>query len=277
MNDLEKSRLKSVDDEFIGELCFDSSNNGWTFKLRDDYDSKFIPSKDVAGENVIAVILESPHKHEFESVSLTSDDNKSYNSRPLNNSKSRKALSCILKYVMISFYDKSKTYKIVLINAVKFQNSLGKNLNEDSNRDIRNQNWLKNWIEFKDDLSKRVKDVDPELIFNLCTQGAYLKSTKTFQDIDNNYLQSFGLKFKKDKNEKEFFEVKKSFGYEKFTLQEAVEYELEKKGLITNYNYTKYYHPAKFTYSDNPCYPVLDKKNKINFCQSKLIITSHIV
>lgn len=81
------------------------------------------------------------------------------------------------------------------------------------------------------------------------------------------------MKFQTIKTDQVLFEVRRLFSLEKFTLQDAVEYSLELEGLINNLNYSKYYHPSKFTYEKQPCFPVLDKKNKINFCQSILKLT----
>ncbi|BDD04405.1 hypothetical protein [Aureibacter tunicatorum] len=276
MNNLEKSRLKLVKDEYIGELFFLRSNNCWTFKLREDYKSKFVHSEGIKSDNVIAVILESPHIYEFENLSLSCEDGKKYYSRPLNNNKSREALINILQKIMTSFYEKSKKYEVVLINAIQFQNSLGKNLDSDENIDIRNENWIKNWIDYNIDFINRVKSVSPKLIFNLCTQGSYKLSNckNVYQNLDDEYIQKFGLKFTNTKSDKVLFEVRRQFGYEKFTLQDVVEYKLEQKGCITNDNYCKYYHPSKFTHDKKPTYPSLEDKNKINFSKKKLAIVN---
>ncbi|MBN9295322.1 MAG: hypothetical protein J0G96_15195 [Flavobacteriia bacterium] len=266
MNHLDLSLLKSVFDEFIGELSFNIKTDDWLFKLREDFNTHFVTANSVS-DNVIAVILESPHIHEFENVSLTSNDGQNIKSRPLNNIKSRDSLIYILENVMTPFYDKNKVYKVVLINAVQFQTSLG-----GIDKDIRNENWLKIWINKKGDFLRRINEVNPTLIFNLCTQGSYKKEDESFQEINDQYLKSFGLKFATVNEEQVLFEVRKLYDKEKFTLQDAVEYVLENEKLISNINYSKYYHPSKFTFGKSPCFPVLDKKNKINFCKSTLKI-----
>lgn len=205
MTNLEKSRLKLVKDEFIGTLAFNCKTKKWNFRLHDGFNKIFIGSESCNGEYTIVVILESPHKYEFEKVSLNTNTNETIKSRPLNNEKSRSALIHILESITTTLYDKRKEYEIVLINAIQYQTSLG-----DNNLDVRNANWLKNWIDYNNDFINRVKTASPDLIINLCTQGTYKKKDCNYQDLDEEYLNRFGLTFMKSKNA--LFSVRKSFG-----------------------------------------------------------------
>ena len=267
MTNLEKSRLKSVDDEYIGDLrCL---NQKWRFDLREDFSDRFAKIEECKDFETIAVILESPHKDEFDQGLLPNG----IESRPLNHQESRDALIKILETVTTNFYNTARQYRIVLINAVKFQCSLGGDLARNENKDIRNENWIKNWIENQDDFVSRLSSISPDLIINLCTQGTYKKDSTNYQEFDENYIKKFGLKFKSDSTVPLLISVKKSFGKDKFTLQEIVEYKLQSNNLITNSNYTKYYHPSRFTYQSNPEFTKLEGKHKINFSKDTLEIT----
>lgn len=268
MTNLENSRLKFVDDEYIGNLKY--VNQKWKFDLRDDFGDSFTGAAECKDLKTIAVILESPHKDEFDQRLLPNG----IVSKPLNHQKSREALTTILEIVTTQFYDANMQYRIVLINAVKFQCSLGRDLTKNENKDIRNENWIKNWIDYQDEFIERLNSITPDLIINLCTQGSYKIDDNRFQNLNEEYIKRFGLKFKHDATQSSLISVRKSFGKKEFTLQDIIEYKLESKGLITNENYTKYFHPSRFTYRSNPKFPQLETKNQINFSKGKLEITT---
>ena len=125
MTNLEKSRQKFVSDEYIGELYF--CDNKWKYNDHPDYFKKFIYPHEINTDkyHIISVILESPHKEEFKNIDLTTNTNQKVNARPLNNPKSKQALIHILENITENFYKKEIIYKIVLINAVQLQTSLG--------------------------------------------------------------------------------------------------------------------------------------------------------
>ena len=119
-------------------------------------------------KNVIAVILESPHKDEFSgcitapAMGRTGDYFFKYFNQLFPKSRLYRKIN------------PKQTYDLVFVNAVQYQTSCGASLWKcPTNLKQRNKNWKKI---FQDcggayDLLKRLKALHPCLVLNLCTGG----------------------------------------------------------------------------------------------------------
>ena len=125
--------------------------------------------------NYVLIILESPHKDEFEKNTHlpigpccgNHHGSTGYNLNTYLNDVFERSPS------FVSGLNKRK-YKLVIMNAVQYQASEGYDLNSNKNKNIRDQNWLYFWnAGFNDCLVKRIKtflDKSKEChVINLCT------------------------------------------------------------------------------------------------------------
>lgn len=128
--------------------------------------------------NIILIILESPHNEEFE-------DPKG----PLKNKWGdfcEYFISELQKSIKYSCLDKHTKYSLAFVNAIPFQCSEGKYLKD--NQDIKNNNLMNCWNSgFKDDLIKRIQYIAPVLIINLCTYPMKENINDELGKIDLNY------------------------------------------------------------------------------------------
>jgi hypothetical protein len=239
-----KSREKSVDDELVGSLRYNRETNSWDFTLRENYSSTFYNAKDIDSSNIIAVILESPHTEEFGLNLIDHHTKQKISARPLNNPESRNGLIRILEEVFKEYFneklDKNTEYQILLVNSIKFQTSLGT-----TDKALRNEIWIRNWIELRADFIKRIRSYSPQFIINLCTKGSF-KINGNWHCVDKSFLEQkgFGLSKMNDKTDDCLFTVRHGYDDEQFTLQDVVERELEISELINTENYRKYKHPS---------------------------------
>lgn len=116
---------------------------------------------------VIAVVLESPHKSE-------------YNARiplgPARGTTGRLFDSEFQRLFSNSVWSShffNATYDVILLNGVQFQCSLGHSLNNIINRQTRDNNWLDIFNNYGGnvDIVNRLNALNPALIINLCTKG----------------------------------------------------------------------------------------------------------
>lgn len=120
-------------------------------------------------QNPIVIILESPHKNEYQGLTPKGP-----------------ALGKTFEYFELYFdrlirssglYSKirSKTCDVVFMNAVPYQCSEGKPLNK-ANRLKCNQNWEKCFVNgCSDYLISRIVGVNPIVVINLCTSPSFLR------------------------------------------------------------------------------------------------------
>lgn len=138
-------------------------------------------------KNIIAVILESPHKYEFDQAgnalgpAMGSTGRLFFKKFNLLFSKSKLYRSCIKI---------NTTYNIVFINSIQYQTSCGNSLRTMASRTVRDQIWLymfheKGSINFL----TRLKCLNPTCIINLCTKGVYNLQLEVDNSIksSNNY------------------------------------------------------------------------------------------
>jgi hypothetical protein len=233
---LAQSRERQTGDEFIGELIFDPIIGQWSFVFRIDYINKFsTPDKSV--NNTVAIVLESPHIHEFSDVDLDTNDERRVNSRPLNNPNSRNGLKRMLNSTSFanqfsSRLNKNRKYDVVLVNAIQYQCSLG----EDTSK-YRDDVFILNWIDLQNDFVERIKRINPALIINCCTKGSW----KEDKYIDETRLLELGLE---RKNDSPLFYTSFSKNRNDFTLKSLVECKLKFENIINPTNYFKFDHPS---------------------------------
>lgn len=233
------SKQKYTENEFVGTLIFDPVLKKWNFAYRNDYNVNFAFFDDCENE-VICIILESPHIYEFIGVDLCSTNQKIVNSRPLNNTNSRNSLIKILNSSSFnsefnSRLDNKKRFDIVLVNAVQFQCSLG---HTDTSK-YRDNTFILNWIECQSTFVDHIKKIDPRLIINCCTKGTW----RDDKYIDEIRLDELGMEFS---NNSIIFHTKLSKIRKDFTLKDLVECKLFKEGLINDSIYFRYDHPSSF-------------------------------
>jgi len=232
-----KSRKKQVLDELVGTLNYDSVIQQWKFDFRNNYKNTFVPANN--GKNAISIILESPHKAEFEGVNLESLSLGVIHSRPLNNPSTRGSLHRMLNSISFSTafnsrLDQSCSYDVILINAVQFQCSLG-----EPTKLYRDQVFVFNWIDYQNNFIERLKEIDPKLIINCCTSGNWIN--EKYLDVDR--LKSYGIdEFIDNKQLLYSLSARKS----DFTLKDLVECRLVIEDLITHSNYFRFNHPSSF-------------------------------
>ena len=155
---------------------------------------------------VIALVLESPHKHEF-----FNNDTIRENPCPAMGTTGENIhkyfSECLFKFIPYK-KDKNKSvkinncikmlngkYKVVLINAIQYQCSLGKDT-----KTFRDKIFSEMWEnkEVKDCFRTRLGSYNPDIIINCCTKGHYGDSEedkknylrKKVQDEINDYCNS---------------------------------------------------------------------------------------
>ena len=138
-----------------------------------DVDYNSLPMKTTYKGNVpivnpvIAVVLESPHKSEY-NMGLPLGPAKGTTGRLFDNEFTR-----MFSTSMLNSHFLSGNYDVILLNAVQFQCSLGQPLNNNNNKQVRDRNWLNIFNNHGGaiDIVNRLKALNPALIINLCTKG----------------------------------------------------------------------------------------------------------
>lgn len=173
-------------DQYIGTLRVHGKKIDFEVSKRDtiDYQSMTyrFESKNKYLTNNILVILESPHRFEYDSngtpvglaMGKTGDNFFSLFTQALGKSK-----------MLI----KDGEYNVILSNAVQYQTSCGLN---PINRKLRDQNWLDIYKNHggEEDFRKRIYSIKPRYTFNLCTGGRNPEGLRT---IVNKSLEKFKL------------------------------------------------------------------------------------
>lgn len=153
-----------VPDSIRGELFYKS--NKWNYK----HYEKRIETLNLKGYKKIAIILESPHKDEYNSKD-----------EPLFPAQGRTGCQ-IKKYLLnrgfISSLKKDKKYAVLLINPIQFQASCYKYLKRNNlkvKRSVTDKVFRflfgKRGINLREDFIKRLKEYQPDIIVNCSTSG----------------------------------------------------------------------------------------------------------
>lgn len=139
-------------------------------------------------EKVIVIVLESPHIGEFNKSKFNVAPAPALGSTGCNLDKyfCEVVNECFKKYNI-----ENGTYHVILSNAIQYQCSLGVDTEV-----FRDRVWLKLWFSrnLKGEFSRRLQIYEPNIIINLCTQGAHKKDSLapsgTKSVINNLYLKS---------------------------------------------------------------------------------------
>lgn len=251
---------KKVQDEIIGSVTI--SQGEVNFKYRTDYDTKFVSVKDYKKYNdynsfdgKIALILESPHKEEFDLKSKIKDyfnSDKEVNCRPAVKLETQNGIRHIFNDKLSDFL-KNKIgkgkYVVAIINSIKFQCSLGyKTLYY---RDLLwFYHWIRNNFSGKSNFIERLSEFNPDIIINGCTSGGNCSTQGkiTFKFLKNAFDLS---KVDKLKENQKF--ILKCRRYKSAVhLKDFVEDAIDENLVFFDFNYYKRSsHPSRFGYKDN--------------------------
>ena len=154
-------------DQYVGELIVEENQLLFTFHQRDtidyiDDDYVFLSGNEYHEKNIL-VVLESPHRFEYDS-----------NNKPVGLAMGKTGENFFNLFTLAlqkSFLSmKNGSYNVILTNAVQYQTSCGLN---PIDRKLRDKNWLDIYDNFggEKDFKKRIYTIKPRYTFNLCTGG----------------------------------------------------------------------------------------------------------
>jgi hypothetical protein len=179
------ARLPSPD-QYVGQISVKDHRVTLVQEPRDsiDYledDFTFLSGKTYVEKNV-AVILESPHRLEYDAAN-----------HPIALVMGK--TGCLFFDLFAKLLSESRmpmkdgTYNVMLMNAVQYQTSCGLN---PMDRSIRDQNWLDIYQKHggEMDLKKRIFSLKPRYTINLCTGG---KNPNGLRHAVSESLDRFGL------------------------------------------------------------------------------------
>ena len=135
-------------------------------------------------QDPIVIVLESPHKNEYDASGNAIGPAQSTTGRLFNlKFTSMVSNSTIADAISLDTHD------VIMVNAVQYQCSLGNPLNTRANRAIRDQIWL-NCLSggCAQDLIYRIDAIDPMCVINLCTKGV-----SNLQDTLSPLISGFGI------------------------------------------------------------------------------------
>ncbi|MFP4177835.1 MAG: hypothetical protein ACLFTZ_03640 [Acholeplasmataceae bacterium] len=179
------SRLPSPD-QYVGKLSVKDHYATLSQEPRDSLDYSedgfsFLSGRKYAERN-ICVILESPHRLEYDALN-----------RPIALVMGK--TGCLFFSMFAELLSESRmpmkdgTYNVILTNAVQYQASCGLN---PIDRSLRDRNWLEIYERYggEMDLKKRIFAVKPRYTINLCTGG---KNPNGLRHRVSESLDRFGL------------------------------------------------------------------------------------
>lgn len=158
---------KAVMDEYRGYLV--NTNNQWTFTGLNQ-----ILNKQNIKIKKLALILESPHKSEYDS-----------NNNPLRpgNGKTGTAINQKIssRVKITSILDPKYVYKVYIMNAIQYQAScymvLGKLYSRSNTNVVFRKLFSKKFFNLRLDFINRLNAYDPDVIINCCTKSSGLDKT----------------------------------------------------------------------------------------------------
>ena len=201
----------SCPDQIVGKIkvkkdgCIEDWEVGW---IKDCIDKNSRCGISNSHKPIIAIVLESPHKDEFNRESKkaigpacgsTGRNIKKYLPSVLFN-----YLPAIDEAFGLIKYDSNKQiqngeYCIALINAIQYQCSLGEDTSE-----YRDKIFSKMWElkKVKDDFIKRLKNSKPSVIINCCTRGNFKDNEEELflRNLVKNTIDEFLQKQSNSKN-----------------------------------------------------------------------------
>lgn len=194
--DVTASNTLVCPDQYVA--TYSSQGNVLSQRMYEDidyfYDNRGNPNCNNSKLNIIAVIVESPHvdEYKFQNGVLVPVG-------PLVGSWEEfethfgKALqsSCVKNNVA-----SNSQYNVVFLNAVQYQCSTGRNLNQKLNRNKKDENVINCWFSgFNDDLEKRLIALKPEIIIDLSGKSQnihfliddMIKKSQTLNSVNRTY------------------------------------------------------------------------------------------
>ena len=167
LDDLELYDLKNFSTNCCPDIIAAGRNGEFWFSKEKRYENK--DSLDITDENIptIVIILESPHKDEFNNQNFP-------NGNPALG-KTGKMLQEHFKAILRkNISELPNNYRVILMNSIQFQCSLG-----EVPKKYRDYMWLSLWFGtnnlFKNDFICRLNSYNPSYIFNFCTIGNHIK------------------------------------------------------------------------------------------------------
>ena len=178
---------KPSPDQYVGNLTVDKGNISFKFYERDTIIYNQMEYTIASGNTYeafnILVILESPHRFEYDS-----------NRNPIGLAMGKTGENFFSLFTEAlgksSMYIKDGSYNIILTNAVQYQTSCGLN---PIDRKLRDNNWLDIYLNYggEEDFRKRIYTIKPRYTINLCTGG---RNPEGLRAIVNKSLDKFKLK-----------------------------------------------------------------------------------
>ena len=138
-------------------------------------------------QNVIVLILESPHIDEFSGKVIAPAMGKT-GEHCFRYFDKLFAKSCLGSHIL-----KNKRYDLVFVNSVQYQTSCGVSLLTDkANKQRRDNNWMTIFNGgASDDLLKRLYALNPVLVLNLCTKSTMNLQTAVDAKVRPKYYQKY--------------------------------------------------------------------------------------
>lgn len=178
---------KPSPDQYVGQLIVDESRIIFKQEKRDSvsyHDETFsFESKNTYPERNVLVILESPHRFEYDH-----DNNPCGLAMGKTGDNFFKLFAYALKQSVMKL--REGVYSVILSNAIQYQTSCGLNPLE---RKLRDDNWIDIYDNYggETDFKKRVFSIKPRYTMNLCTGG---RNPLGLRAKVSKSLDAFGLK-----------------------------------------------------------------------------------
>ena len=161
---------KACPDICAGEIGLDNNKFFFDSDNRSNMSSFQEVETPEENEKTIVIILESPHYDEYK-------DEENINPAKGKTGKNLADYFDLLIKVVISTYSKTiingSKCRIILMNSIPFQCSLGKSVNNSNCQPVRDLIFDKIWEldDIKKDFIARLESYNPDVIFNFCTSG----------------------------------------------------------------------------------------------------------
>lgn len=236
---INKFSIEKCPDQVIGTCKIDTDGfsfiNNWISKddRKNNEGNCNINNRQHSYKDIL-IILESPHKDEYKDKGFIAP---ALGKTGIN--LKNKLESKINKYIKYRSLPEGE-YNLVLVNAIQYPTSLGF-----TTSNFRDRIWLDLWIvnDLRNKLIDRIREYDPKIIINLCTNGEHKENPFVYdenpKDITKKFLYDI---FKDDKN----FKIEK----DKIYYEEKCIYN-DNSGNLTNIRLKMFVQNAIEEYTKN--------------------------